>query len=53
MNFVRQQPGYKAKTNSIAALLRIRSQLTQAINNYFIDQGEDLGHDDEATSADY
>jgi len=39
MNFVRQYPGYKAKTNSTAALLRIRSHLHQSINQYFQKNG--------------
>eukprot|EP00088_Acartia_fossae_P033370 TRINITY_DN3415_c0_g1_i1.p1 TRINITY_DN3415_c0_g1~~TRINITY_DN3415_c0_g1_i1.p1 ORF type:complete len:467 (+),score=58.53 TRINITY_DN3415_c0_g1_i1:42-1442(+) len=37
--FVRKFPGYKAKTNSTAALLRLRNHMSQEINRYFQQNG--------------
>ena len=36
--FVRQQPTCKAKTNSVASLMRIRNTASQAVHGYFQDQ---------------
>ena len=33
--FVRRQPGCKAKTNSVASLMRIRNTASQAVHQYF------------------
>lgn len=35
--FVRQQPACKAKTNSVASLMRIRNTASQAVHGYFQD----------------
>ncbi|XP_019634445.1 PREDICTED: probable asparagine--tRNA ligase, mitochondrial [Branchiostoma belcheri] len=39
MEYTRQFPHLRARTNSFAALLRIRSQATSAIHKFFQDQG--------------
>ena len=36
--FVRNQPGCKAKTNSVASLMRIRNTASQAVHQYFQSQ---------------
>jgi len=38
-NFVRKLPSIKSKTNSTASLLRLRSEMTQMVNQYFILNG--------------
>jgi len=38
-NLVRQYPSYKHKTNGTTAMLRMRNRMTQAIHQYFQDNG--------------